>query len=82
MSAGRQAVIKVALHLPSSQIELPLRATIKTNSVGLTLISKGAAEFFMPAANQLTYPPFDRSGQACDQSRLAYLADASMTLIG
>ena len=38
MSGRRQVVIKAALHLPPTEIELATCATVKAGSVGLTLV--------------------------------------------
>lgn len=50
--AGRQAIIKVPLHLPPHNVKLPARTTVKARSVGLAMVGKGTAHLFVPATEQ------------------------------
>ena len=51
-----QAVIKIALHLPAAQVELPPRAAIKTAAIRLTMIREWSAHFFMPTTEDASEP--------------------------
>lgn len=61
MSTGWLPKVKVALHFPASQVELPPGATIETSPVGLTLAGKGPANLLVPAAKQPSYYAANRA---------------------
>jgi hypothetical protein len=54
--AAGTAIIKLTLHFPTSQIELPSRATTETTPIGVTLSGKRPAHFPVPATKQPGYP--------------------------
>lgn len=56
------AVIETALHLPISQIKLPLRAAIETRPVRAAFAGKRPAELDMPATKQARHQVADLSG--------------------
>ena len=56
VSAAWHAIVKLALHFPTSQTELAAGTTIETATIGLTLTGKGPTHFLVPAAKQPCYP--------------------------
>src|SRR6266545_207676 len=54
--AAWDAMVELALHFPTSQVELPSRATMETATIGLALTGKRPAHFPVPATKQPGYP--------------------------
>ena len=51
--------VEASLHFPTPDIELAAGPTIETSPVGLTLVRKRPAHFFMPATQHPRYPAAD-----------------------
>ena len=49
-------VVETSLHLPISQVEPALCATVQTNSIRMTLVRKWSAQFHMPATKDPRHP--------------------------
>ena len=59
MSLRLNVVIKLALHLPIAEIELPLRATVETSAISSAFAGKRTAELPVPAAKYSCYETCD-----------------------
>ena len=70
-----RAVIKVALHLPVTKIELALRAAVEARPVSAPTVRKRPAEIRMPAAKYSRH----KSGYLCHISPLVRIALVCIT---
>ena len=70
-----RAVIKVALHLPVTKIELSLRATVEARTISTAAVRKRAAEIRVPATKYSRH----KSADLCHISPLVRIALVCIT---